>query len=221
MTRPNARNFALAMAIALSAFLNRGVQATTFTNLNSILIPAAGTEGIADPYPSIINVSGLSGTIGDVNVTISGFSHTFPDDIDMLLVGPGGQKLILMSDAGGPHDVTNLTLTFDDEGLSFPSNGNTLVSGLFKPVNYTGNGGPNDVFPAPAPARPYGTLLSIFDGTNPNGDWRLFVFDDEGQDIGRIANGWSLEIATVVPEPSTWVLLGAGLMAVVIRRRKR
>ena len=221
MSRAKATVLVMAGAIALLCFLNRGVQATTFSNLNSILIPGSGTEGIASPYPSIINVSGLTGTIADVNVTINGLSHTFPDDIDILLVGPGGQKIILISDAGGPHDVTNLTMTFDDEAPSFPSNGNTLVNGLFKPVNYTGNGGPNDVFPAPAPAGPYDTLLSIFDGTSPNGNWSLFVFDDEGSDIGRIVNGWSIEIATAVPEPATWILLGAGLLAVVMRKKQR
>jgi subtilisin-like proprotein convertase family protein len=215
-----ARIFALVGALAFAVSLNRGAEALTFSNLNSIAIPASGTEGIANPYPSVINVSGLAGTIADVNVTINGLSHTFPDDIDILLVGPGGQKIILLSDAGGPHDIVNLTLTFDDEALTFPSNGNTLVSGLFKPVNYTGNGGPNDVFPLPAPAGPYGSLLSAFDGSNPNGDWKLFVVDDEGHDVGRIANGWTLEIATAVAEPSTMILVGAGMLALVARRRK-
>jgi subtilisin-like proprotein convertase family protein len=220
MSKSKAVFFSLVGAFVLLDLLNRGVHATTFSNLNSILIPGSGTEGMASPYPSVINVSGLTGAIADVNVTISGLSHTFPDDIDILLVGPTGQTIILMSDAGGPHDVTNLTMTFDDETLSFPSNGNSLISGLFQPINYTGNGGPNDVFPGPAPAGPYGALLSAFDGTGPNGDWRLFVFDDEGQDAGRIANGWSLEIVTAVPEPSTWLLLGTGLLAVVMRKRK-
>ena len=201
--------------------LTRNLKATTFSNFGSISIPASGTEGIANPYQSIITVSGVTGTITDVNVIINGLSHTFPDDIDMLLVGPGGQKIILLSDAGGPGDVANLNITFDDEAAASPSNGQFLESGTFKPSNYTGNGGPIDVFPAPAPAGPYGSLLSIFDGTTPNGNWRLFVLDDEGSDVGRIANGWSLDIATAVAEPSTFVLLGAGLLGLAARTRKK
>jgi len=207
-------------AIIFLFVLPFGLEATTFSNLDPISIPASGTEGIANPYPSIINVSGMNGAITDINVTINGLSHTFPDDIDILLVGPGGQKIILLSDAGGPGDVVNITMTFDDEAASSPLNGQFLVSGSFTPSNYTGNGGPIDVFPAPAPVGSYGSLLSIFDGIAPNGNWSLFVFDDEGQDVGRIANGWSLEIATAVAEPSTFVLLGAGLLGLAARKRK-
>jgi hypothetical protein len=34
----------------------------------------------------------------------------------------------------------------------------------------------------------------VFDGTDPNGTWSLFVFDDGAGDAGRIAGGWSLEL---------------------------
>ena len=212
--------FGLAGAVALQFLLFRGVEATSFVNFDPIAIPTSGTEGIGSPYPSTIDVFGLTGTVTDINVTINGLSHTFPDDIDILLVGPGGQKIILLSDAGGPHDVSNISLVFDDQAVSFPSNGNTLVTGSFKPVNYTGNGGPNDIFPDPAPAGPYGSLLSVFNGTDPNGTWKLFVFDDQGADVGEIARGWSLDIVTAVAEPSTLLLVGAGLMALAARKRR-
>ena len=71
--------------------------------------------GPATPYPSTCVVSGLSGSISDVNVQIAGLSHTYPDDIDMLLVSPRGQNAIFMSDAGGQFDLVNCDLTIDDE----------------------------------------------------------------------------------------------------------
>ncbi len=76
----------------------------TFANPGSILIPAGApttTSGIAAPYPSTINVAGVVGAVSKVTVTLKNMNHTFPDDIDVLLVGPGGQKILLMSDAGG------------------------------------------------------------------------------------------------------------------------
>ena len=41
----------------------------------------------ADPYPSTIAVSGVSGTVTRVNVTLSKMSHASPGDIDVLLDG--------------------------------------------------------------------------------------------------------------------------------------
>ncbi|MFM6671066.1 MAG: S8 family serine peptidase, partial [Dolichospermum sp.] len=56
-----------------------------FSNPNPITIPDSGTS---TPYPSTINVSGLSGNINSLKVTLTNLSHTWPDDIDVLLVGP-------------------------------------------------------------------------------------------------------------------------------------
>ena len=97
--------------------LHRRDQQFVFTNTNGITIPIGGA---ATPYPSNIVVSGLSGTITKVTATLTNFSHTWPDDVDILLVGPAGQKLVLMSDAGGTNAnaVTNLTFTFDDAAAS-------------------------------------------------------------------------------------------------------
>ena len=51
-------------------------------------------------------------------------------------------------------------------------------------------------FPAPAPAYSGLTALSTFDGTNPNGTWKLWVFDEETNDEGRFGRGWTLHITT-------------------------
>jgi hypothetical protein len=171
--------------------------ADTFSNPGSITIPASGTSGPGDPYPSTIDVSGLVGPVTDVTATLTGFSHTFPDDVGTLLVGPTGANVVLEDGAGGSIDAVNLTWTFDDAAASSLPCGNVaLVSGTFMPNTCF----PNDVWPAPAPTPPYGGLLSGFNGTDANGTWSLFVEDFAGGDVGSISGGWSLDITTVGTE---------------------
>ena len=78
-----------------------------FSNAAAIAIP---TSGPGAPYPSNIEVSGLVGPITDVNVSLNGLYHGFPDDVDVLLVGPGGQNAIIVSDVGGANGVNNVSL---------------------------------------------------------------------------------------------------------------
>src|SRR5262249_40891807 len=80
---------------------------TTGVNPTTIVIPQLGQ---ASPYPSVINISNAVGIVGKVTVTLSNLNHTFPDDIDVLLVGPSGERALLMSDAGGGASVSGVTL---------------------------------------------------------------------------------------------------------------
>jgi len=169
----------------------------TFSNPGTITIPAGApgsTSGAASPYPSSIGVAGVTGTVSKVTATLTNMNHTFPDDIDILLVGPAGQRIVLMSDAGGSLDLLNVTLTFDDSAAGLPDSAQ-ITSGTFRPTNF----GTGDAFPAPAPGPPHGSALSAFNGTDPNGTWSLFVTDDAGADVGNIAAGWSLTITSAVP----------------------
>ncbi len=163
------------------------IDTTAFESSQTFTIPGTGTSGIASPYPSVVNVSGLPTAIRRANVTLTNLSHTFPDDIDMLLVGPDGQNALIMSDVGGSTDLSGLTLTLDDTAAnSLPDTG-PIVSGTFKPTNIEAG----DIFQAPAPA-PLGTsTLSVFSGTNPNGPWNLYVVDDLGGDTGTMTR-WNV-----------------------------
>ncbi|MGH8522701.1 MAG: proprotein convertase P-domain-containing protein [Gammaproteobacteria bacterium] len=161
----------------------------TFSNTGSISIPDSGN---GSPYPSSINVSGMSGTIRNVIVTFNGLTHTYPDDLDVLLVGPDGKKVVLMSDAGGSADLVDTTITFSSDVTASLPNAGTIFSGTYRPTNY----GTGDTFPAPAPGGPYGSDLHAFDQTSPNGSWRLFVRDDAAQDTGAVTGGWSIAITT-------------------------
>ncbi|WP_236097045.1 calcium-binding protein, partial [Dolichospermum planctonicum] len=163
---------------------------STFSNTNFISIPNYGTS---DPYPSIINVSGTSGNLTKLTVTLTNLNHTWPGDIDVLLVSPTGANSILMSDAGGSNDINNVTLTFDATATSSLSEGG-ISSGTYRPTN---NVGDSDSFPSPAPGGSYNADFSVFNGTNPNGQWRLYIFDDVSGDVGNVAGGWFLSIETL------------------------
>jgi subtilisin-like proprotein convertase family protein len=157
----------------------------TFSNTAAIAVPGTGTEGNANPFPSTIVVSGFKkGKILDVNVTVNNISHTNPDEIDILLVAPNGQPALLKNNAGGSADVTDVTVTFDDEAVALISNDGPLIAGTFRP----------SIFPFPSETlAPYAGLAAA-DGSNPNGTWQLFVFDDGNNDTGTIAGGWTLTI---------------------------
>lgn len=163
-------------------------QMATFSNPTPISIPASPTAGVS-PYPSIISVSGLAGLITNVTVTLTNLYHTNPDDLDILLVGPGGQTVLLMSDAGGTNDLDYVTLKFSDASKPLLPTSGQITNGTYRPSNY----GSGDGFAAPAPAEPYGTDLAAFNETSPNGSWRLFVSDDMTAHGGSVSGGWSLE----------------------------
>jgi subtilisin-like proprotein convertase family protein len=172
------------------------VYSSSFANAASITIP---TSGNASPYPSTVNVAVLAGTISDVNVSLFGFTHTFPDDVDVLLVGPAGQKLLLFSDVGGSNSVTSVNLVLDDSAAGSLSNSGQLSSGTYKPTNF---GSGSDTFGSPAPASPYSAALSALNGTNPNGTWSLYVVDDNSSDSGAFSGGWALTFVLANAAPT-------------------
>jgi subtilisin-like proprotein convertase family protein len=162
-----------------------------FTNPSPIIV--SNTAALGVPYPSALSVTNISGLITKVTVTLFELAHTYPSDLDLLLVGPAGDSVVLMSDAGGSAPVSKITLTFDDLAIAALPSSNALQSGTFKPTDFP----PADVFPSPAPNGPYGTTLSVFNGKSANGTWRLFVVDDfSAADGGQIAGGWGLAIST-------------------------
>jgi subtilisin-like proprotein convertase family protein len=174
----------------------------TFSNSGAVTVNDFNVGGGAGfPYPSHITVSGLSGAISNVTVALMNVSHPDIDDVDAMLVGPGGQKLIFVSDAGSASSATsNATMTFDDGAANQVGASGPWTTGTFRPTDYNAGA---DAFPSPAPtgasaAAPQGpaTLTSVFGGTNPNGQWSLYVADDGAGGAGSIAGGWALSFIT-------------------------
>jgi hypothetical protein len=188
--------------LAMAAF---GARAGTFTFSNTNYITINDTTNpptIATPYPSTITVAGLTGqVITNLTVTLSNFSHTFPSDVSIILVGPQGQMCVLMSDVGGQIQfaVSNLVLVLDDQAQNPLPQYDRLTSGEYQPAAY-----PTPLpfsFPAPAPAGNSNAppTLSVFNNADPDGVWSMFLVDDVAENAGSISGGWSMSISTGIP----------------------
>jgi subtilisin-like proprotein convertase family protein len=191
---------AVGSLVLIGSLSAMGQVSAAFTNPSAITILDYAT---ASPYPSQITVSNLVGPISKLTATMNGFTHTFPSDVGVLLVGPAGQGIVLMNDAGNnAHGAaTNLTLTFDQSAANPPGLSTPLTNGVYQPSDY----GFGRSFALPAPTGPYASSLDDFNGTNPNGAWSLFVEDFSPGDSGVISNSWSL---TIIVEPALQPVLG-------------
>jgi hypothetical protein len=178
---------------ALVAFPS-GAAAANFSNQTPII---SGANSVANVYPSTINVTGLPEPITKARVSLFGVNGDEMNRVQVLLVGPAGQSVVLMRNRCG--DLANgYTLSFDD-AASGVLPGTSCQSGTFKP---TDSDPADNAFTAPAPAKPYGTTLSVFNNTQGNGAWRLFVEDDVigGNPVRTIGGGWSLDLDTQTPK---------------------
>jgi subtilisin-like proprotein convertase family protein len=180
------------------------ISITTYANPGPISVPG---EGAATPYPSTITVSGLTGVVTDVALTLPGITHANIRDLGAVLVGPTGQAFLVMDHIGGNVPVSNITLTFSDAAAALAPSGGTPVTGSYRPTSYVaGNSfpgpGPGLEYSSPAPAGG-ATFGSTFVGRAPNGTWSLYVVDFASPGSGSVSGGWSLELTTATPTGTT------------------
>lgn len=165
-------------------------------NTEGITIDDGSPPTPATLYPGTIAVSGAGPVTCSVEISLSGLGHTSPDDVDMLLVGPVGQNAIILSDVGGGNPVSGVSLTLADSAAASLPEAGTLTSGTFKPTDITVGTTGTELWPSPAPLPSGGSALSVFNGTNPNGNWGLFIVDDDNPDSGGITEGWCVTVAS-------------------------
>ncbi|MBC8086842.1 MAG: VWA domain-containing protein [Phycisphaerae bacterium] len=172
-----------------------------WSNTNLLVIPL---QGVASTYPSKILVQCAPKAISHLNVTLHGLTHSFPDDVDIMLVSPTGISIKLLSDCGGfsPNAISNVDLTFSTSATAFLSDNARIRTGTYRPSDY-----PNDIdpFQSPAPATANTTNLFTLYDTNPNGYWSLFVVDDHGVNDGSL-KGWTLDFGEAeFVMPDVWL----------------
>lgn len=114
-----------------------------------------------------------AGIISDLNVLDMDISHTFINDVILVLTSPNGTSVTLFNQ--GCFADVDMFMSFDDAGLANGSYPCPPVDGLaYQPDQ----------------------ALSAFNGENMQGVWTLSVTDNFTQfDFGTL-NGWSLEICT-------------------------
>jgi streptogramin lyase len=199
--------------------ITTGLDQPAFRNPSAIPIPLVGAPGT----PAPVDVSGLQGTITDVNVRLTGISHTFPDDMDVILQSPTGQTALITSDVGSAlssqtsgtkqsYPADGITLTLDDQASRSLSNTDPLVSGIYRPTNITDPNESTTEGNAPGPSSTnFPSALSTFNGQSANGTWKLWVNDDNlnaKDTAGKIYGGWGLDIDTTGPPPPPPVAQG-------------
>jgi subtilisin-like proprotein convertase family protein len=194
----------------------------TFSNPTPIGLSGPGDMGPANLYPSTIVVSGVSPFVTEVTVTLRCIIHTLVSDISVILQGPDPTRSVELMSSVGNAGVLDVTYTFRDGATPLPTVGGP-PTGTYRPTQYQ-----TLPYPGPAPILPTSTMLSVFNGLDPNGTWSLFVVDRRTGNAGVILEGWTLTITNgprptqeIIPAPPSWILLGVGgtLTALLVRRR--
>lgn len=125
------------------------------------------------------NVTGLSGTLQDVNVAVR-IDHTWVGDLIIAIRHPDNTEVILVQQRGGAGDnfgstsgtTTNYTV-FDQQAAQHISSGSAPFVGSFRPE----------------------VSLTNLNGKTPNGIWRLRIQDTAGGDVGTL-HRWYLQLTT-------------------------
>ena len=191
-----------ALSVSLLAAVTSTTEAAVYTPSNTTTFTMTSlTFGPATPGSTIIKIYGTATTISDVNVTLNSVAHNNPDDLDILLVGPDGTAVPLVSDVCGSSASGSITL--DDEAAAAAPDAGPCPPGSYKPNN-VGSGDTWDITPT-------GSTLAAFDTKVANGSWTLWVRDDTAPGGTGTIGGWSLTITTAanaamaIPGPTSTV----------------
>lgn len=156
--------------------------AATFINNSSLGIPNNSCTGAS----STINVSGYTGTVTSADISIKiNITHTAVADLAIFLEAPNGERLGLSNRTGNTGNTgDNFTNTiFSDNGsTSIPTTG-APYSGTFKPWPSTFSSCLSSTVT---------TFAAFGNGAiQPNGNWKLLVFDRANSNSGTLQN-WQI-----------------------------
>ncbi|MEL6923702.1 MAG: cadherin-like domain-containing protein, partial [Bacteroidota bacterium] len=153
----------------VSAFHTESLSCAIFEADNvPINISAQGTPTIESILPITIG-----GTVSDVNIPVFKGSHDLVKHLDVKLISPAGTEVLLFTDLCG--NTSFFDIGFDDESptdLPCPP----IDRNVHKPQN----------------------ALSVLDGENAQGDWKMQLEVTNTAGEGGALDAWSLELCSNV-----------------------
>jgi YD repeat-containing protein len=134
-------------------------------------VPKSIPDNNATGVSSSITLAG-SGTVSNVDVSISRITHTWDGDLQIELIGPDGTKVMLADRPGGSNNAGDnfVSTVFSDSAATPLSAGAAPYTGTFKPQ---------------------AGRLAAFAGKPLAGTWTLRVADMAQNDVGTL-NGWGV-----------------------------
>jgi subtilisin-like proprotein convertase family protein len=166
--------FTYHLSVSIFPHVPATASCTTYTSADVPLVIPTGPALVE----SSLTVPG-NPIIADLDVSIT-LTHTNMPDLDVVLMAPGGNQVVLFNDLGS-NTQQQMNLTLDDEA-AIPMGSYTAMSGM--------------VYKPPASRR-----LDWFDNQNAGGVWTLQVYDDLANN-GGVLQSWSLTICEPPPPPS-------------------
>ena len=217
------------LLVATTMWLPAQTVSTSATNNTSASIADGNPVGTTEQ----LNVSGVGGTVTNVQVTLD-ITGGFNGDLYAYLVNPLGQLVVLLNrpglDGSNPFGYSdagfNITLdgTVTNDVHYYQANTYSMADGQLTGT-YAADGRNIDpqsagsVFGSALPTAGL-NLYSGLNGGDMNGTWTLFIADLAAGGGSPTINSVVLSIMTV-PEPQTWVMLGGGLAMFCLCRNWR
>ena len=149
---------------------------TVFCGVFSFAQTFNGTGGNIQDFQTLTKTIAVSGLPTVLNQNTFGIEqvcfdidHPWDADINMILQAPDGTEILLLTDVGGSGDDFNNTC-LNQLASSSITTGSAPFNGSYKPMN---------------------SLGMANNGQNPNGNWKLKIYDNGNGDEGSL-NNWSI-----------------------------
>ena len=206
---------ALLLPVQARASCTTSGNVTTCTSSAGITVSSTVGASIG----STATVTGLSGTITAISMTLTNLNVANLNNVAMVLVPPSGSGLTALDFlsglcGSGSQQIGNSTFTLADTGANGPGNTSGLMPGLgisTCPSALSGTYLPTDWFPgqdtfnSPGPGTSYNSA-----GTNPSTDGSgTFNFSSFGTSGSAMNGTWTLYIANQVSPPNPSGSLGS------------